>query len=157
VTVANAEGKTEPWAIEINGPSGLVRQGWRPKTLMPGMPITLTIHPLPDGTHGGQFMAVTLRDGTQIGNPTDVTSRAELAAWARGSRLDALPDLARLKVEVIVPNVRPSGGNPDFEAISSSAAPETISVGRTLKPRCGRRIVAVFGRQYPQAWPASHT
>ena len=69
VTVANAAGAAEPWAIEMNGPSGLVRQGWKPKTLTPGMPITLTIHPLKDGTHGGQFLAVTLPDGTQLGNP----------------------------------------------------------------------------------------
>jgi len=69
LTVANTEGKPEPWAIELNGPSGLVRQGWRPKTLTPGMPVTLTIHPLKDGTHGGQFLAVKLPDGTQLGNP----------------------------------------------------------------------------------------
>jgi hypothetical protein len=69
LTVANAEGKPEPWAIELNGPSGLVRQGWKPKTLTPGMPVTLTIHPLKDGTHGGQFLAVKLPDGTQLGNP----------------------------------------------------------------------------------------
>ena len=69
LTVANAEGKPEPWAVELNGPSGLVRQGWKPKTLTPGMPISLTIHPLKDGTHGGQFLAVTLPDGTQIGKP----------------------------------------------------------------------------------------
>ena len=69
LSVANTEGKPEPWAIELNGPSGLVRQGWKPKTLTPGMPVTLIIHPLRDGTHGGQFMAVTLPDGTLIGNP----------------------------------------------------------------------------------------
>jgi hypothetical protein len=69
VTVADKEGKAEPWAIEMNGPSGLVRQGWKPKTLTPGMPITLTIHPLKDGTHGGQFLSVMLPDGTQLGNP----------------------------------------------------------------------------------------
>jgi hypothetical protein len=32
------------------------------------MPIKLVIHPLKDGTHGGQFMQVTLPDGTVIGN-----------------------------------------------------------------------------------------
>jgi Family of unknown function (DUF6152) len=69
LTVADKEGKAEPWAIELGGPSGLVRQGWKPKTLTPGMPVTLTIHPLKDGSHGGQFMAVKLPDGTQLGNP----------------------------------------------------------------------------------------
>jgi Family of unknown function (DUF6152) len=55
------------WAIEMNGPGGLARQGWRPKTLTPGMPVTLTIHPLRDGTNGGQFMSITLPDGTKMG------------------------------------------------------------------------------------------
>ena len=55
------------WAIEMNGPAGLARQGWRPKTLTPGMPVTLTIHPLRDGTNGGQFMSATLADGTKLG------------------------------------------------------------------------------------------
>jgi hypothetical protein len=66
LTVERA-GRPEEWAIEMNGPSGLVRQGWKPKTLTPGMPVTTTIHPLRDGTNGGQFMEITLPDGTVIG------------------------------------------------------------------------------------------
>jgi hypothetical protein len=57
------------WAIEMGGPGGLARQGWLPKTLTPGMAISAIIHPLKDGTNGGQFMAVTLPDGKQMGNP----------------------------------------------------------------------------------------
>ena len=57
----------EQWAIELNGPSGLVRDGWKPKTLTPGMPVTVTIHPLRDGTNGGQFLNVKLPDGSQMG------------------------------------------------------------------------------------------
>jgi len=60
-------GRPEEWAIEMNGPSGLVRQGWQPKTLTPGMRVTTIIHPLRDGTNGGQFMEITLPDGTVIG------------------------------------------------------------------------------------------
>ena len=44
------------------------KESWKPKTLTPGMPVELTIHPLRDGSHGGQFMAVKLPDGTQLGN-----------------------------------------------------------------------------------------
>ena len=66
--VDNAEGKPEQWAIEMGGPAGLARQGWRPKTLTPGMKVKTVIHPLRDGANGGQFMAVTLPDGTQMGN-----------------------------------------------------------------------------------------
>ena len=69
LTVSEAQGKAEQWAIEMGGPSGLARQGWVPKTLTPGMKVQAVIHPLRDGTPGGQFMAVTLPDGTQLGNP----------------------------------------------------------------------------------------
>ena len=69
LTVSNAQGRPEQWAIEMGGPSGLARQGWVPKTLTPGMKVQAVIHPLRDGTPGGQFMAVTLPDGTQLGNP----------------------------------------------------------------------------------------
>jgi hypothetical protein len=66
--VNNAEGQQEQWAIEMGGPQGLARQGWAPKTLTPGMKVKTVIHPLRDGSNGGQFMAVTLPDGTQLGN-----------------------------------------------------------------------------------------
>ena len=59
----------DQWAIELGAPGGLARQGWVPKTLTPGMKVSAVIHPLKDGTHGGQFMAVTLPDGTLKGNP----------------------------------------------------------------------------------------
>ena len=68
MTVNNAQGQPEQWAIELNGPGGLARQGWVPKTLTPGMKVKAVIHPLRDGTNGGQFMAITLPDGTQKGN-----------------------------------------------------------------------------------------
>jgi hypothetical protein len=64
----------DQWAIEMGGPGGLARQGWVPKTLTPGMKISAVIHPLKDGTHGGQFMAVTLPDGTLKGNPNATAS-----------------------------------------------------------------------------------
>ncbi|HEX5278823.1 MAG TPA: DUF6152 family protein [Micropepsaceae bacterium] len=67
--VPNAQGAPEQWAIEMGAPGGLARQGWVPKTLKPGMKVTAVIHPLKDGTHGGQFMAVTLPDGQTKGNP----------------------------------------------------------------------------------------
>ena len=69
LTVADGEGQPALWQIELNGPSGLARDGWYPKTLTPGMPVTVVIHPLHDGQKGGQFLAVTLPDGKVIGNP----------------------------------------------------------------------------------------
>jgi Family of unknown function (DUF6152) len=61
------DGQAQDWAIEMNGPGGLARQGWRPKTLTPGMPVKMSIHPLKDGTNGGQFLEITLPDGTSLG------------------------------------------------------------------------------------------
>ena len=67
---APKDGQQVQWAIEMNGPTGLARQGWLPKTLTPGMAIKAHIHPLRDGKSGGQFLAVTLPDGKVMGNPT---------------------------------------------------------------------------------------
>jgi Family of unknown function (DUF6152) len=67
ILTVDRKGRAEQWAIEMNGPNGLARQGWRPKTLTPGMPVRLTIHPLRDGTNGGQFVEITLPDGTIMG------------------------------------------------------------------------------------------
>jgi Family of unknown function (DUF6152) len=61
------KGRLEEWAIEMNGSSGLAREGWQPRTLTPGMAVTATIHPLRDGTNGGQFLKITLPDGTLLG------------------------------------------------------------------------------------------
>src|SRR5215468_107602 len=46
LNVANRQGQADVWAIELNGPSALVRDGWKPKTLTPGMNVSVTIHPL---------------------------------------------------------------------------------------------------------------
>jgi Family of unknown function (DUF6152) len=69
--VANKDGQLDQWSIEMGGPGGLARQGWIPKTLTPGMSISVVLHPLRNGNHGGQFLAVTLPDGKQLGNPND--------------------------------------------------------------------------------------
>ena len=65
--VPNSGGQPEQWAIEMGSPGGLAKDGWRPKTLTPGMNVTAIIHPLKDGTHGGQYLAVKLPDGTTLG------------------------------------------------------------------------------------------
>ena len=67
--MAQKDGQEVQWAIEMNGPTGLARQGWLPKTLTPGMQVKVVIHPLRDGNAGGQFLAVTLPDGKVMGNP----------------------------------------------------------------------------------------
>src|SRR5260370_8184931 len=63
MTVNNAQGQAEQWAIEMGGPAGLARQRSIPQTLTPAMNVNTIIHPLRDGNNGGQFMAITLPDG----------------------------------------------------------------------------------------------
>jgi hypothetical protein len=69
--VMDASGNAVEWSIEMNSPSSLVRQGWKPKTLKPGDQITVIAHPLRDGRTGGSLVSATLADGTRIGgSPT---------------------------------------------------------------------------------------
>lgn len=52
--------------IEMNGPGWLVRNGWKRESLKPGDMITATIHPLRDGTPGGDLVKVVLADGHEL-------------------------------------------------------------------------------------------
>jgi hypothetical protein len=61
----------QQWVIEMNAPAGLVRLGWPPKTLTPGMLITVTIHPVRDGSNAGHLLTARLPDGTQMDGGRD--------------------------------------------------------------------------------------
>jgi len=65
--VRKSDGSLEQWPIEMGSPGGLAREGWQPKTLLPGMNVTAVIHPLKDGTPGGQYLSVTFPDGKTLG------------------------------------------------------------------------------------------
>ena len=56
------------WSIEMGSPSLLFRGGWKPKSLQPGDKISVVIHPMRDGTHGGLYVSATLADGKSIGS-----------------------------------------------------------------------------------------
>ena len=70
LNVADAEGRLVEWPIELGSPGGLTRQGWVPKTLVPGMNVKIMVRPLKDGKPGGQFLTVWLPDGKQLGDPS---------------------------------------------------------------------------------------
>jgi len=59
-------GRQSRWAVELSGASGLAHQGLHQKTFTPEMPVTVTIHPLPAGTSGGQVLTLTPPDGTRM-------------------------------------------------------------------------------------------
>jgi len=67
VSVKGADGADVVWAIEMNAPQNLVRQGWKRTTLKNGDKVSVVVHPLRDGKPGGSFVAITLADGTKLG------------------------------------------------------------------------------------------
>lgn len=67
VVVVGADGTTQEWAVEMNSPNNLVREGWKRTTLKPGDKVTVTVRPLRDGTPGGQYVAIVLPDGQALG------------------------------------------------------------------------------------------
>jgi hypothetical protein len=72
LTVRNEQRQADQqWVIEMNTAAGLARLGWRPKTLTPGMLITVTIHPLRDGSNAGHLLTAGLPDGTQMNGGRD--------------------------------------------------------------------------------------
>ena len=67
VSVVNESGGVDVWAVEMNSPNNLVRDGWKRTTLQPGDKVTVTIRPLRDGTPGGQYVSIVLSDGKVLG------------------------------------------------------------------------------------------
>jgi hypothetical protein len=68
--VADPRGNIEKWAIEMNSPNNLTRQGWKSSMLKPGDKVSVTLNPLRDGKKGGLFVSVVLPDGKVIKDPT---------------------------------------------------------------------------------------
>jgi hypothetical protein len=63
VDVAKPDGSTELWAVEMNSPNNLVREGWTRSTLRPGDKVSAVVNPLRDGKPGGVYVGITLPDG----------------------------------------------------------------------------------------------
>ena len=67
IEVVDPSGKL--WSVELNSPNNLIRQGWKRTAMKPGDKVSVVINPLRDGQAGGLFNAVTLPDGSVLGNP----------------------------------------------------------------------------------------
>jgi hypothetical protein len=68
--LVKTEGGSEvEWSIEMTSPEHLARVGWRPGTLKAGDAVTLEIHPMRDGTAGGQYISGSGPDGPMAGSP----------------------------------------------------------------------------------------
>jgi hypothetical protein len=81
VDVASADGKHEVWAIEMNTPQNLVRDGWKRTTIKSGDKVTVVVRPLRDGKPGGSYVSIKLADGTTL-NAAEPVNGAGSAAGA---------------------------------------------------------------------------
>ena len=61
-----ATGKIVPYSFEAGSTSQVAARGWKIDSMKPGDKVSVTFHPLKDGSHGGQVLAVTLPDGTKL-------------------------------------------------------------------------------------------
>lgn len=67
VTAPDAQGRARDYAIEMGSLAQIARGGWRKDTVKPGDRVTVEIHPLKDGSRGGQFLFIDLPNGRKLG------------------------------------------------------------------------------------------
>src|SRR5215471_1114980 len=65
VPTAGNSSVTERYGFEGMSPNFLGRRGWSKTTLKPGDKVTVTYHPLKDGSKGGTYQKVQLQDGKE--------------------------------------------------------------------------------------------
>jgi hypothetical protein len=54
------------WALELSSPSRLVTMGMRADSVKPGDTVSVTFHPMKNGSRGGQFLQAVLPDGKKV-------------------------------------------------------------------------------------------
>jgi hypothetical protein len=59
-------GKPMLWAFELSSPARLTTMGMHADSVKTGDVISVTFHPMKDGTRGGQFIQASLPGGKQI-------------------------------------------------------------------------------------------
>lgn len=59
-------GKPVLWAFELSSPARLTTMGMHADSVKAGDVVSVTFHPMKDGTRGGQFMQATLPGGKQV-------------------------------------------------------------------------------------------
>jgi hypothetical protein len=59
-------GKPALWALELSSPARLTTMGMRSDSVHPGDSVSVTFHPMKDGTRGGQFIQAVLANGQAV-------------------------------------------------------------------------------------------
>jgi hypothetical protein len=61
--IPDANNRPQEWSFEMGGIGQLANQGWTRDLVKPGDKLTITVHPLKDGSRGGQYLGAQLADG----------------------------------------------------------------------------------------------
>ena len=61
------DGSIAHWSTETNNPADMVEKGWTAKSIKIGDEITVTLHPVKNGSPVGILVQVTLPDGRTLG------------------------------------------------------------------------------------------
>ena len=64
--VPDADGQVYRWSLELGAPGALSRRGWGSSTVAPGDKVAVTMHPLRDGSRGGQLRSIVLPNGQTL-------------------------------------------------------------------------------------------
>jgi hypothetical protein len=67
VDAAGPDGKMAEWKIEASSPAQLGRRGWKKSSVKAGDKISIVIHPMKTGEHGGA-MVKTVINGKLVGD-----------------------------------------------------------------------------------------
>ena len=59
-------GKPVMWALELSSPARLTTMGMHSNSVKAGDNVTVTFHPMRDGTRGGQFIQAVLPGGKEV-------------------------------------------------------------------------------------------
>jgi hypothetical protein len=66
VDIPDASGSPGRWNIELSAVNIIARKGWKKDSFRPGDKVTVTFHPMRDGTKGGQLMQIVAADGSML-------------------------------------------------------------------------------------------
>ncbi len=66
VEVTGEDGNRWIWSFEAGSPGQLTQSLWTRDSVAPGDEIEVLFHPLKDGSNGGQLLAITKSDGTNL-------------------------------------------------------------------------------------------
>ena len=71
IDVKDANGHVDNWGVEMDPASVLAKVGWKSTTLKPGDKVSIVVHPLRNDEKGGQYVSITLPDGSKLGQKPD--------------------------------------------------------------------------------------